>query len=701
MRPREPGVRHSAPRLLGRPLLVLTACLVVAGAGLAWFTVRTVIQERTIAAQQIRDAATAVASRVAEGILPELERLGRDLRAVVEKDGGARDATDTASGIDRAAVPGDDSVLLLVGRDGMVSWPRGRLLYEPEPSAARADEAGWPAALRTAESIEIRKRDYVAASAAYQAILAPTASNPHLHLAVQQRLARSLRKAGRDAEALAVLDEIIRAHSADGNPAAAAAWYDRCAVLEETGRRPELEVCAVGLYTGLVDGAWRLEKPRYEFYADGARRWTIPVAGRADIARLVSREASQQVLSSAAQVALTAWRAEPRREPAGHLLVSDPVAPAILAWRTASRGDAALLVLGPSGAANRVFEPLVARHASGHAVTIAANRVVMYPLSGGDDRPAVAVPAGTMTSAQAATTITVDDGPIVWRVTAQPDAARNPRHVLTRRTTVYLGTLALMLASVALAGYFAVRTVRKELEVARLKSEFVSAVSHEFRSPLSAISHLAELLDADRVKGEDRKREYFRLIHGESMRLRRLVENLLNFARIEEGRQQFRLDRMALAPWLRRTVDEFQASAAAAGKQVVVDIASDLPPVSADEEAMTIVLDNLLDNAVKYSPDADRVWVQASVVNNAVEIRVRDQGVGIADEDRAHIFDRFYRARDSGTVAGAGLGLALVQRIVAAHGATMSVESRVGEGSTFTIRLPGIRNQEPGIGGRV
>ena len=145
MRPREPGVRHSAPRLLGRPLVVLTACLVIAGAGLAWFTVRTVIQERTIAAQQIRDGATAAASRVAEGIVPELERLGRGLRLVVKEDGDARDATAIASGTNLSDSSGDDSVLLLIGRDGTVSWPRGRLLYEPEPSATLADEAGWPA----------------------------------------------------------------------------------------------------------------------------------------------------------------------------------------------------------------------------------------------------------------------------------------------------------------------------------------------------------------------------------------------------------------------------------------------------------------------------------------------------------------------------------------------------------------------------
>ena len=685
------GSRHSGLHLLSHPLVLLTACIVIAGAGLAWFMVRTVIQERAAAAQAIRDGATAAASRVAEGIVPELERLERSLRVVVEEDGDAKNATGAEAGsrLERLDVVGDDSVLLMVRRDGTVTWPRGRLLYEPEPSLPRAADVEWPTSLRAAEEIELRKRDYAAAIAAYRALLAPAVSNPRLRLAVQQRLARSLRKAGRATEALVVLDQIIEAHGSESGSAAAGAWYDRCAMLEEAKRHQDLQGCAVGFYTGLADARWRLEKPLYDFYAEGARRWTQPLAGRADVARLAAREAAHLALTEATRAALKAWRAEPRREPGGHLFLTGPASPVVLAWRTGSQGDAALLVLAPGAAVAWVFAPLAERYAPRHAVSIAANRVVVYQPPGHDRAGRTTTgQTATTTPALPAATITVEDGPTVWRVTARPDAARDSRSAVMVRTGVYLGTLALMLLSLALAGYFGIRIVRKELEVARLKSEFVSAVSHEFRSPLSAISHLAELLDAGRVKDEDRKREYYRLIRGESSRLRRLVENLLNFARIEEGRRQYRLERMSVGPWLRRTVDEFQASPGAAGKAVVLDVSPNLPPVRMDVEAMTMVLGNLLDNAVKYSPEAGRVWVEAGDVGHALELRVRDQGVGITDEDRVHIFERFYRARDSGTVTGAGLGLALVQRIVAAHGGTVSVESRVGEGSTFRVRLP-------------
>ena len=709
------GSLRSTPHLLWRPIVLLTACIVIAGVGLAWFIVRTVIQERAIAVQESRDAATAAASRVAEGIVPELERRERALRVPAAAD--ERDRGD------------EDSILLLVGRDRVEAGPSRRLLYHLEPASPMAGEPVWPATLRAAEALELCARDNAGAIAAYRAMLQRAGSNSPLRLAIQRRLAGSLRKAARAAEALDVLQAIIGEHPADSSPALAAAWYDRCAIIQEdhssdnqsridypqsasrTGSDSAADACAVAYYAGLVDGRWTIEKALYEFYADAARGWMQPLAGRADVARLIAREASQLALTGAAQAALAAWRAVERRESAGHLVITDNASPIVVAWRTASRGETALLVLGPRATTNQIFAPLVARYASGHSVSITANRVVVFRLparatvSGGTARvpsintatdaaasPAPDAAANTAADASASpapdtATITVEDGKIVWRVTATPDSTRDPRRGMTTRTGVYLGTLGLMLLSVALAGYFAIRTVRQELEVARLKSEFVSTVSHEFRSPLSAISHLAELLDMGRVKDEDRKREYYRLILGESGRLRRLVENLLNFARIEDGRQQFQFEPTDVGRWLRPAVDEFQASLAA-GKQVVLEIASDLPPVRADAEAMTTVLVNLLDNAVKYSPDSARVWVEASLVAGAVEMRVRDEGAGIAEEDQTHIFERFYRARDTRTVAGTGLGLALVQRIVAAHGGTVDVESRAGKGSTFRVRLP-------------
>jgi signal transduction histidine kinase len=239
--------------------------------------------------------------------------------------------------------------------------------------------------------------------------------------------------------------------------------------------------------------------------------------------------------------------------------------------------------------------------------------------------------------------------------------------------------------------------VRRELEIARLRADFVSTVSHEFRSPLSGIRHLGELLLDGRVTVPEKQRDYFRMIVQESDRLARLVDNILDFSRMEEGRKEYRFRPLDPSPWLRTLVADFVTEISARGVAVEANIPDGLPGISADGEALGSAVRNLLDNAVKYSPGQKTVWLNAESEDGAIRISVRDNGVGISDDDQKHIFDRFYRAGGdiSKRVKGAGLGLSLVQHIVAAHEGKVECASRVGEGSTFTIRLP----VAPGTGG--
>jgi signal transduction histidine kinase len=232
--------------------------------------------------------------------------------------------------------------------------------------------------------------------------------------------------------------------------------------------------------------------------------------------------------------------------------------------------------------------------------------------------------------------------------------------------------------------------VRRELEIARLRADFVSTVSHEFRSPLSGIRHLGEMLLDGRVPAPEKQRGYFRMIVHESDRLARLIENILDFSRMEEGRKEYRFGPLDLSPWLRALAADFGAEISANGVAVEANIPDDLPTISADGEALGSAVRNLLDNAVKYSPGEKTVWIDAEAEDSAVKISVRDRGVGISEDDRKRVFDRFYRASGeiSKRIKGAGLGLSLVKHIVTAHGGTVECQSRVGQGSTFTIRLP-------------
>jgi signal transduction histidine kinase len=241
-------------------------------------------------------------------------------------------------------------------------------------------------------------------------------------------------------------------------------------------------------------------------------------------------------------------------------------------------------------------------------------------------------------------------------------------------------------AGVLAFGSFAtVRLVRRELRIAQLQSDFTATVSHEFRSPLTGIRQLGEMLLAGRAANDEpRRQQYYELICRESDRLTRLVENVLGFVRMEDGRKQYRFERIETREWLREL-----AGIAAQRRTVDADLPPELPAVEGDKDALSSAVLNLLDNAIKYSPDGAPVGLQASGEGGWVTIGVRDRGRGIAPEEQRRIFDRFYRGPEAGggPAPGVGLGLALVKRIADAHGARIRVESTPGNGSTFYLSL--------------
>ncbi|MBI4906727.1 MAG: HAMP domain-containing histidine kinase [Acidobacteria bacterium] len=245
--------------------------------------------------------------------------------------------------------------------------------------------------------------------------------------------------------------------------------------------------------------------------------------------------------------------------------------------------------------------------------------------------------------------------------------------------------LALMLGLIAFGAHFLFKAVRHEMETARQQAEFVATVSHEFRSPLTGLRQLVDLLERGRVGSEDRKREYYGMMAGECARLTRLVENLLDFSRLESEKKAYSFELLDPQALLTEIAEGFRHERVS----LELNIPASLPLIRADRVTLATAVQNLLDNAVKYSPESSVVWLEASCANGAVAITVRDRGVGIAPSEQSRIFDRFYRVPGamSKKVKGAGIGLALVQRITRAHGGRVSLESQPGEGSAFTLHF--------------
>ena len=279
---------------------------------------------------------------------------------------------------------------------------------------------------------------------------------------------------------------------------------------------------------------------------------------------------------------------------------------------------------------------------------------------------------------------------LLWtlRVTSS-DPRADFAQLAERRRLLLLGlaTIALLL----LVGLYAVtRGVTRELEAARLQSDFVSAVSHEFRTPLTSLKQLAELLSSGRVSSEERRARYYQVMEQESGRLHRLVEGLLDFGRMEAGALEFHKEKVSIRELVRDVVADFEAEIADQSFGVELNDHDLRATASVDVEALRRAVWNLLDNAAKYSPDCQTVWVDVAQKDGHATIAVRDEGLGIPSGELEAVFNKFVRGTSSegrGT-KGTGIGLAMVRHIVEAHGGEVRVESQVGRGSTFTIQIP-------------
>jgi signal transduction histidine kinase len=250
-----------------------------------------------------------------------------------------------------------------------------------------------------------------------------------------------------------------------------------------------------------------------------------------------------------------------------------------------------------------------------------------------------------------------------------------------------LAALSLVMAGGVFLTY---RNISREMNLARLKSDFVANVSHELRTPLALIRLYAETLELGRLTAQEKYQEYFRIIREESERLTALINNILDFSRIEAGRKEYEFKETNLAELVRTTLDSYRFQIEQNGFAFEENISGDIPPLNVDPEAIARSLLNLVNNALKYSKDRKYIGVSLYRSNGSVKLEVQDRGIGIAAAEQEKIFEKFYRCGDPlvHNTKGSGLGLSLVRHIAQAHGGKVSVESVPDKGSKFTIALP-------------
>ncbi len=286
-----------------------------------------------------------------------------------------------------------------------------------------------------------------------------------------------------------------------------------------------------------------------------------------------------------------------------------------------------------------------------------------------------------------------------WAISPTKEFVSEQRGIVLGQTGVSLGLTLLGLFTILGAMGVLVRLVRREVALAEMKSNFVADVSHELKTPLALIRMFAETLQSGRVPSEEKRREYHEIMVRESTRLTNLINNILDFARIDAGRKEYRLEPTDLAEVIRETYEAYRGQLEHHGFEHHLTVQPNLPAVEADRDAIAQALINLINNAVKYSDDERFVSIEVGVDTrrdrHGVLICVHDRGIGIKPDDRARIFEGFFRSPD-GRVreqSGTGLGLSLVKHIVESHKGILDVESRLVKGTTFRIFLPGIAPQ--------
>ena len=561
------------------------------------------------------------------------ERLEQDADRIVANLRGALAETGERLAAQSPEKDPDNGLLLRVADNTLTAYPSGRLLYypyiSPEPEARSETFA-------EAESFEFLHAQPAKALEWYQRLA--DSRDPAVRVGALVRMARVYRRSGQMAQALVAYQRLaaISGVRVAGTPA------------DLVGR---FEAAPQSLRADLLAGRWRLTRGQFRFY------WSA-----------ITHDQPPSDAVALSEAAARAWQ-ESQRDPGarGQQTVWIESVPFFLLWR-GSPGARAVLIARPETILKRVF----------------SGEDVHYAALDSEGR----LLAGEKLARTHAAVRAAGENQLPWTLYIATAEAPSAAGLLARQRFLLLG-LAVMVLFLIVGTYFIARAIRREAEVARMQSDFVSAVSHEFRSPLTSIRHLSEILAMGRAPSEERRQVYYDTLVKEASRLQRLVEALLNFGRMEAGARQYRFEEMDAASLVERVVSEFESQIAGAGRHIELNGAAGCR-IEADPEAISVALRNLVDNAIKYSPDYQTVWVEWGEEAGHVAIRVRDRGPGIADWERKAIFRKFVRgsAAAAGNVKGSGVGLAMVRHIVAAHRGEIRVASEPGKGSTFTMILP-------------
>jgi signal transduction histidine kinase len=268
----------------------------------------------------------------------------------------------------------------------------------------------------------------------------------------------------------------------------------------------------------------------------------------------------------------------------------------------------------------------------------------------------------------------------------KPDDENLIKDLIKRRGWIYGIASVLLLVAMFLGVVLILRDIRRENYLARLRSDFTSNVTHELKTPLTSIRMYAESLMMGRVKSDSVQKEYLSIVVTETDRLKRMINNILEFSKMEKGKPEYHFVNSNLASILNTSIQEMNYWFEKEHFEVVTELDETIY-AEVDSEKMMQAIGNLLSNAIKYSTDTKKIFIRLFKKSELVCIEVEDRGIGIPEDQLSRIFEQFYRIEQKEGISGTGLGLTVVKEIIEAHHGTISVTSVIGKGSKFVIML--------------
>jgi signal transduction histidine kinase len=638
-------------------LVSAVGLVLLVSVALTWLGRRLMDQEESLQKQQ-------AASRLSQGAD---ELVAGFFRQMSEKDAWLGQIGSKLPAPAEISKRGEGAVLVSFSRSGIEVFPAGTLPYYPATPVPELFDAQL---FDEAATLEFRANDFAGAATRLMALTEN--SSPSVRAEALLRLARVEHKGGQVSASLTTYDKLRdeKRLTSLRTPYGVEARLKRSQILAESNQMLQSHKEASELMASIESGAWIIGSDTYADLDTRARE----LAGLPGQSQLPS---DKLALAETVETAWNNWQTfqDPRnssRSQTDHIFRTEP-APVV-----------ALVNANPERMVASVYVGDAIRHL------------------GLDD--------SSLEKAQLSAVLTDEHGRVLWgkglesgrnqaRRSLGPvrlpwelqvsDLSPSVAFSTQRRNYLIVALVAIVLL-VALACYAMARGVLRETAAGQLQSDFVSAVSHEFRSPLTSLRQLTELLAEGRIHDESRRRRYFSVLQQETERLHQLVEDLLDFGRMDAGRRQYRLEPLDFSELVRDGIEEYQNHATANGHHIEVTSESHKLLVEADREALRRVVRNLLENAVKYSPDATTVWVETDCEDRTAVLRIRDEGIGIPPEEKSRIFEKFVRgeAAKQACIPGTGIGLAMVKEIVRVHKGEIDLSSEVGHGTTFMVRLP-------------